>query len=255
MTSPDNRLQAFLTLHSDLPREAPGNRESTSRALDLAKSASPCSAVLDIGCGPGSQTIDLASLLPSAHITAVDTHQPYLDELRRRARDAGFTSRIEAKAADMGSLDFEPATFDLIWCEGAAYVLGIATALRSWRPLLAAASAIALTEVVWLRDDPPPQITEFWNTEYPDISNLTGVREVFSTAQYRLLGDFVLPASAWWDDYYGPLERRMERLARQHAGDADFEAVIAAHRVEIDMYRRFGDFYGYAFFVATPENA
>ena len=59
---------AFFALHRGLPREAPGSRESTARALALARPLPAAPRVLDIGCGPGMQTIDLAELLPEANV-------------------------------------------------------------------------------------------------------------------------------------------------------------------------------------------
>jgi hypothetical protein len=63
------------------------------------------------------------------------------------------------------------------------------------------------------------------------------------------VGDFVLPESAWWDDYYRPLEARLEELERTYAGDPVAERGLAAHRDEIAMYRQMSSFYGYVFFV------
>lgn len=45
--------------------------------------------VLDIACGPGAQTLDLARLLPEATISAIDSHQPFVDEANRRALEVG----------------------------------------------------------------------------------------------------------------------------------------------------------------------
>ncbi|HET7303186.1 MAG TPA: class I SAM-dependent methyltransferase, partial [Segeticoccus sp.] len=40
--------------------------------------------VLDLGCGPGRDTLRLLDLLPHGHVIAVDASQRMLDELRRR---------------------------------------------------------------------------------------------------------------------------------------------------------------------------
>jgi SAM-dependent methyltransferase len=111
----------FFTLHSGLPREAPGDRASVMRALELAQPLPPAPDVLDIACGPGGQTIDLAELLPEARITALDAHRPFLRELQRRAVERGLAERIRTVHGDMARLPFGPASFDLIWCEGGAY--------------------------------------------------------------------------------------------------------------------------------------
>ena len=66
--------------------------------------------ILDVACGPGAQTLDLAELVPDARFVALDAHPPYLDELRRRARAAGIEHRIDARVGDMRALPFAPGT-------------------------------------------------------------------------------------------------------------------------------------------------
>jgi SAM-dependent methyltransferase len=70
----------FFEIHKDLPREGPGGDVHTWRALAAIRAELPDKpVVLDIGCGPGRQTIALAHYLPGAAVHAIDTHQPYLD--------------------------------------------------------------------------------------------------------------------------------------------------------------------------------
>ena len=239
---------AFFAIHSDLPREGPGNRASTLRALAMARPLPVRPRVLDIACGPGGQTLDLAAALPDASIVAVDFHAPYLDQLRRRAEKAGCADRIQTVRDDMSSLDLEPGGFDLIWCEGAAYIMGVPAALRAWRPLLRDGGRIALSEAVWLRDDPPEEVRANWD-EYPAMTDVPAVRSWFEAAGYALLGDFVLPPEAWWE-YYRPIEARLATLAGRFDEDPAAAGVVAEGHAEVECYRRHPDYFGYAFFIA-----
>lgn len=241
---------AFFEIHRDLPREGPGDGASTRRALSLARPHAAAPRVLDIACGPGEQTLDLAAALPDASIVALDYFPHYLDELHRRATAAGIDDRLQLIRGDMAALDFQPASFDLIWCEGAAYIMGVAEALGAWRRFLRPGGRIALTEAVWLRGDPPERVRRNW-TEYPAMVDVAGTRRRFEAAGYELLGDFVLPQEAWWVGYYGPMEARIEEIGRRFDGDPDAALVLAEAREEIDCYRQYPDVFGYAFFVAT----
>jgi SAM-dependent methyltransferase len=248
-----HQRRIFFEIHRGLPREGPGNRASTARALSLAGALPPAPRVLDIACGPGMQTMDLASLLPAARITAVDLHEPFLEELRRRADAAGVADRIEILQADMAALPFAHDSFDLIWCEGAAYIMGVANALRAWRPLLRAGGKLALTEAVWLKADPPEPVRRCW-AEYPAMADTDSNRKLVRDCGFRLLGDFVLPDAAWWDDYYEPTERRLAELLPGYAGDAVATAVLAENREELELRRRYSAYYGYLFLVLAPAH-
>jgi SAM-dependent methyltransferase len=240
---------AFWTLHSDLPREGPGDCASVDRALALARPLPPSPAVLDIGCGPGGQTIDLAELVPDARIAALDHHDPFLCELERRAAERGLTDCISTVHGDMARLPFAPGSFDLIWCEGAAYIVSLDAALTAWRPLLRSGGVLALTEPVWLTDDPPPRVRGCW-AECEAMGTSETVRAKALAHGFRIKGDFVLSPEAWWTNYYTPMEARIARLGRD-ASDAATRIVLDEAREEIECYRRHADAYGYLFIVLT----
>ena len=125
----DPATALFFELFSGLPRQGPGNTAITRRALGFVPDVGPRTRVLDIGCGTGAQTLVLAHSSPS-RIVAVDNHPPFIDALYRGARRLGITARLEARVADMRSLDFAEGAFDLIWCEGAICTVGVEAGLR-----------------------------------------------------------------------------------------------------------------------------
>ncbi len=248
----DAKMRAvFFDVHGGLPREGPGSRACTARALEIAGPLPPEPTVLDIACGPGKQTLDLAELLPAARIMAVDNHAPFVAEANRRAAARGLADRVTAVLGDMRALAFRPASFDLLWCEGAAYIMGVAEALRTWRPLLKPGGRLALSEAVWLRRDPPEDLRRCWSGEYPEMGDIAQCRRLVRDCGYDLLGDFVLPEAAWWDDYYRPMEARIARLEAKYRDDPVAEAVLRECRDEIDLYRRYAAYYGYVFLIMT----
>ena len=247
--------EAFAELHSGLPREGPGSDASTREALRRLPPLPEGARVLDVGCGPGAQTLVLARELKTA-ILAVDIHQPYLDELEESAKERGLDTRIETHALSMDALDFPAESFDLIWSEGAAYIIGVPRALRLWRPLLSPGGFLAFTEATWLTGDPPAEVAEFWQQGYPDIGTVEANRGKAEAEGFEVLDTFVLPAEDWWTEYYTPLQRRMEALRKEQARRPDLAEAIRDTEQEIDMFVRFGDTYGYVFYLlqrpATP---
>jgi SAM-dependent methyltransferase len=238
----------FFEIHSGLPREAPGDDASTARALALARGLPPKPDILDVGCGPGAQTLVLARATGGA-VLAVDNHAPFLEDLRRRASWAGLADRVQSIRGSMFELPFMEAAFDLIWSEGAIYIMGFDHGLQSWRRLLRPAGWLAVTEVAWLRDDPPREIVDFWTAGYPGIrtvaENLAAIRD----GGYDPAGHFVLPESSWWDSYYVPVLERVARLKETYRGDAEALGILDQETLEIDLYRKYSSYYGYVFFV------
>ena len=247
----DYGFSLFLEVYVTLPRAGPGGDEHTIRAL-RAVPGPPPQAVLDLGCGPGPQTVALASALPEARFVAVDLLPTMADEANRRFTAAGFEDRVVAVVGDMGAPPVDSGSQDLIWCEGAIYNLGVTEALHAWRPLLRPAGTVAFTEPVWLVDSPPKEIHDWWSSEYPAISDSAGVEARIGAASYRTVASFVLPASAWWEEYYEPMQDRIASLKERLPDDLIAGDVVASAEAEIDYFRRFSDCYSYEFLIVQP---
>jgi SAM-dependent methyltransferase len=208
-----------------------------------------------LGCGPGRQSLVLAAAL-GARVIAIDLHQPYLDQLTLSAAAAGLSHLVEPRRADMGALEFPAGSVDLVWSEGAAYILGFEQSLRLWRPLLKPAGLMAVSELSWLCDELPAEPRAFWAEAYPAMTNIEGNCHRARSAGLDLLGTLTLPESAWWDEYYGPLGERAKQL-RPTAG-ASLAAHLDSIEREIDLFRRHSQAYGYVFYllrVAPGEGA
>jgi SAM-dependent methyltransferase len=244
----DAATALFFELFDGLPRQGPGDAASTLRALALVPGIGPESRVLDVGCGTGLQSRVLARNT-RARVVAVDKHQPFVEELHRQALALGLGDRIQARVADMRELDFAPGSFDLIWSEGAIYVMGFETGLREWRRLLAPGGHLAVTEVCWTRPDPPPECAAFWEQEYPAIRDVPTRLLTVEACGLEMVGHFALPPSAWWDDYYRPLEAKLPAFRDRHRGEAEAQGLADLVQREIDVWRAYSAFYGYEFFV------
>ena len=131
MNQPGPRFwEIFFELYESLPRQGPGNRACAARALGLCRDLPRSPAILDLGCGVGGQTLQLAELLPSSSIVAIDSHAPSIERLQAAVAERGLTQRVSALVGDMAHPRQPPGSFDLIWSEGALYSVGLRTALR-----------------------------------------------------------------------------------------------------------------------------
>jgi ubiquinone/menaquinone biosynthesis C-methylase UbiE len=238
----------FFEMFTGLPRQGPGHAASTLRALALVPGIGPESRVLDVGCGTGLQTLVLAQSSP-ARFVAVDSHTPFIDVLKQEAQRLGVADRLDARVGDMRQLDFAAGSFDLIWCEGAIAIMGFEAGLREWRRLLAPGGYMAVTEVCWMKPDPPPDCAAFWAQEYPAIRDAPALLAVIEECGYEAVGHFDLPPSSWWEDYYRPLEQNVMAFRERHREERDAQELADQVQREIDIWHAYSDFYSYEFFV------
>ncbi|MFI1938639.1 GNAT family N-acetyltransferase [Streptomyces purpureus] len=236
-------VHAFFTLHHGLPRQGPGSDDTTRRLLSLAGPLPQRPRVLDLGCGPGRSALLLAEEA-GARVTAVDLHEPFLDELRRAAADRGLGDAVTAVNADMGELPYEDGSFDLVWAESSAYSIGFDTALRSWRRLLAPGGILVVTECEWTVPDPGPEVRAFWDAHYSLRTTAENTAAAVA-AGYHVLGVVGQPESDW-EEYYGPLGARADAADPAAPGMAE---ALAATRAEIAVRRDHGTEYGYTGYV------
>lgn len=109
--------------------------------------APPVRRVLDIGCGPGVGTCELARLFPDAHVGAVDSSAVMLDRTTQRAAAYGLDRRITTHLAELpdGLDGLDPA--DVIWASMALHHIGgESKALGVLRDLLEPSGLLAIAE-------------------------------------------------------------------------------------------------------------
>lgn len=240
---------AFFALHHGLPRQGPGSDGTTRRLLALTGPLPERPRVLDLGCGPGRSALLLAAEA-GAEVTAVDLHEPFLAELRRSAAARGLDDRVRTLRADMGALEELPdGSFDLVWAESSAWVLGFDRALDEWRRLLAPGGTLVVTECVWTTEEPSPAARAFWEEHYR-LRTVAGNAAAAVDAGYHVLGTVLQPEGDW-DEYYGPLAAHADAADLSVPGMAE---AVAGARAEIAVRREHGGDYGYAGFVLRPAD-
>lgn len=249
----DQRLMAiFMDIQSGLPRQGPGLDQMTTRALALCEHLPAQVTALDIGCGPGMQTLALARAL-SGHITAVDLMPEFLAQLDARAAEEGLADKITTSQQDMAALPYDDGSFDLIWSEAAAYSIGFENALTVWKPLLKAGGYLMASELVWLDKNPPADAKAFWAEEYPAMQHVDDVAALFAAAGYTLIDSLTLPDEGWWTYYYSPLSAKLPALRETYTGNAEALQLVEATATEIEMRRTHATVYGYQYFIARNE--
>jgi ubiquinone/menaquinone biosynthesis C-methylase UbiE len=237
----------FFEVHQDLPREGPGRDKYTRKAFRMLPKIEKA-RILDIGCGPGGPTMELARL-SDGHVIGLDIHQPFLDKLRQKIEEAGFSDRVQAIKGSMLEMNFEEESFDIIWSEGSIYIIGFEKGLKEWRRLLKPRGFLVVHEMIWLEPDPPREIEDYWKEVYPGIKTIQEDLESISRCGYKVIGHFPLPEDAWWEEYYTPLEERIQVLRKKYENDPRALASLDEEQREVNLYRKYSRWYGSAFYV------
>lgn len=232
--------EGFFELHRGLPREGPGRPEDVLWAVE-ATGLSGAVRVLDAGCGPGADLETLAEALPEAEVEGVDMVAGFAEEAQ--ARVARFGGRAYARHGDMATLE---GPYDLIWCAGALYFLGLEQGLRLWRDALAPGGWIAFSEPCYPSDDPSEDARAFWQGQ-AEVPTLDDLRSRVAAAGYVLRGERMI-AGAAWQAYYNPLEARADALEAQCRA----ARAVADARREIALWRAAREEIAYALLLAQP---
>ena len=241
-------MEALFHLFKDTPRGGPGSDATTRDLLRRLPPLAPEATVFDLGCGPGKQTLVLARALQT-RIIAVDIHQPFLDRLARSAAEAGLAGRVETRCRSMDDLAMPDESIDLIWSEGAVYILGVAAALSAWVPLLRPGGHLVFSDATWWTEDPPAEVAAYFAREYPAMATVAHNLETARQAGMEVVGTERLADRVWWTEFYEPLRARLPGLRAAAASWPELAQAIADSEHEMDLFRRFSDSFGYAFYL------
>ena len=161
-------------------------------------------ALLDVGCGPGSITADLANLVDPGPVTGVDQSEDMVAAARKLAAAQGLAN-AEFAAGNVYDLDFPDAAFDVVHAHQVLqHLADPVAALREMRRVTRPGGIVAVRDadyhgMSWYPET--PELTE-WMQIYQQIARGNGAEP---DAGRRLVGwvleagftEFVPSASSW----------------------------------------------------------
>ncbi|OZS43716.1 MerR family transcriptional regulator [Photobacterium sanguinicancri] len=236
MNEHDTYMADFMKVFETLERWGPGNDSETLQALSILPDQPK--NILEIGCGKGLATTVLANNT-DASITVVDNEDSALEKLSERFKAMDLVSRLTTVSASMTELPFAPASFDLIWAEGSAYIMGTTNALSQWKPLLIDDGFMMLSDLVWLTDTPNEEAINFWQKEYPDMQPIATRLAQINTAGFDVIEHFTLSKKAW-QNYYEPLKARVEALRDEMPDSVALEDISKENNIYTNYLGQFG---------------
>ena len=204
--------ETMFDAERDLIRE--GFNKYTRRAFHaLPKLDKP--RILDVGCGSGVPTMELAKL-SDGEIVGLDVDQHAIAILRRKVEEAGLADRITVVERSMLDMDFPDESFDIIWSEGSIFVVGFEKGLKEWGRLLKPNGFLAV---------------------HDEMGNIDEKLEQITNCGYELVEYFALDEDVWWKEYYAPLEKWIGAIRTEYKDDPGALAVLEKDEREIDMFK------------------
>ncbi len=238
-------------LHSELSRGTPARLGFTRKAFQMLPILEN-PRILDVGCGQGGPTLELARL-SGGQVIGLDIDRSALHELSRRAEEEGLADHIRVVHGSMFDMDFKDESFDLIWAEGSMHILGFERALAEWRRFIRPGGFLVAHEMIWLRPDPPAEVVHCPELAYPGIRTVPEVIAQVPDHGYSLLGHFVLPEDFWLLDYFDPMVARIRELRRKHAEDQAAQRMLDKEQQTANLYRKHSKWYGSLFLILQKD--
>jgi ubiquinone/menaquinone biosynthesis C-methylase UbiE len=183
--------------------------------------------ILDVGCGSGVCTMELAKLC-DGQIVALDIDGHALDRLDAKIKKAGLSQRMRTLKRSMLDMDFPEESFDIIWSEGSIYVVGFENGIREWAKFLKSNGLLVL---------------------HDETGNMEEKLELIASCGYDLIESFVLDQDVWWNEYCVPLQRLIDEVRPRCAGDPEALALLHHNQQEIDMFKVSPERYHSTFFI------
>jgi ubiquinone/menaquinone biosynthesis C-methylase UbiE len=160
--------------------------------------------ILDVGCGTGVPTIELARL-SNGLIIAIDIDQISLEELKNKVTSCQLSAHIDVVKCSLFDMCFMNESFDIIWAEGSINAIGFERGLSEWRRYLKTNGFLVI---------------------HDDLGDLNEKIEQVSASAYKLLDHFVLTQDIWWQNYYRPLEKYINSYYKHQPYDTAIDRII-----------------------------
>jgi ubiquinone/menaquinone biosynthesis C-methylase UbiE len=204
--------------------------------------------ILDVGCGKGVQTLELARI-SNGKIKAIDKHSFFLKYLEEKVKTTGYADRITTIVADMREMTFEPSSFDLIWSEGAVFIIGIKEGMKNWKKLLKKGGFLVLSDLVLLTDSRPQDLTDYLEGEELHLLTIPEVLAAAKKIGYQIMSHFTLPNEGWTEAYFSPQMESLAHFREKYSDSEEAQQTYQTLELEHEMIGRNLEYIGYEFFV------
>ncbi|ORA19187.1 methyltransferase domain-containing protein [Mycobacterium arosiense] len=200
----DGRRATYTHGHHESVLRSHRRRTAEDSAAYLLPHLKAGLAVLDVGCGPGTITADLAARVAPGQVTAVDQVADVLSVARAEVERRNLTN-VSLGIADAHNLDFPDNTFDVVHAHQVLqHVADPVAALREMRRVCAPGGVVAARDAdysgfVWYPELPA---LDLWRDLYQRVARANrgepdAGRRLLSWAQQAGFAGITPTGSLW----------------------------------------------------------
>ncbi|KAF3389635.1 hypothetical protein F1880_003942 [Penicillium rolfsii] len=150
-------MAVYTTDHSTSVLKTHSWRTASNSATYLLPHITPTSKILDIGCGPGSITVDFARRANHGHVIGIENVPGPLDQARHLAASQGVTN-VDFRVGDIHALEFPDNTFDVVHVHQVLqHIADPVQALREMQRVVKRGGIVAAREsasMIWYPENP-----------------------------------------------------------------------------------------------------
>jgi SAM-dependent methyltransferase len=224
-------------------------RTAENSAGYLLPHLKPHMRILDVGCGPGTITADLADRVPRGHVTGIDTAPGIVEQAREQA---GERDNLDFTTGDVYALDFPDDTFCVVHAHQVLqHLTDPVAALREMRRVCKPGGLIAARDgdygaMTWYPQFP---VLDAWLDLYHRVARGNGGepdagRRLHVWAREAGLADVAVSSSTWtfatpqerawwgglWADRTVKSSYAANAIGGRHATQADLDNIAEGWR-------------------------
>lgn len=113
---------------------------------------------------------------------------------------------------------------------------------------------ITVTNLTWFTNESPSEIEKYFLNAIPEIGTMGHNISTLLKAGYSPVTAFALSENCWTYNYIDPQEAVNEMFLNKYSGDKTVEAFISNMRYEAELYSKYKQYYGYAFYIGKNQN-
>lgn len=155
---------------------------------------------LSIGCANGELECYLAEKF-GCKLWGIDLYEEFVKEAKEKAHKKGLDDKITFEVGDGSDIKYDDESFDFIFCSGAICAF-FDNGINEFYRLLKPNGKVLISEVIFLKDEIPPQVYKYWGGNSKDkVMTVKNNCDAFENKGFKIIWCEEYNNEKWWYEY------------------------------------------------------